>query len=230
MPTLVNSLYQIVRHGQNTNSYKFALWRALARLAPQTDPSAPKITTQQLAPIFIDLYWPLEVDYHLRQGIDPNKDPILMVAMRKLTSEGRIKHGMALPDFKKRDSAAYADLLRLTERKAFDYVIACFHNVRGSLVSPAIFTHQATQGHSGGELQLTAEAREFLVRDRHLVEYVAVAGWVGFTETFSSSPKLFTKLSGEKPNRGSLAKWRSALAALQNDRCFYCGGEDLSKP
>jgi hypothetical protein len=34
MDPYLTALYQIVEVGQNTNSYKFALWRALARLAP----------------------------------------------------------------------------------------------------------------------------------------------------------------------------------------------------
>jgi 5-methylcytosine-specific restriction endonuclease McrA len=63
-----------------------------------------------------------------------------------------------------------------------------------------------------------------------LVEYVAVAGWVDCTETFSSSPKLFTILSGERPRRGSLAKWKHTLATLQKHRCFYCEGAELRKP
>ena len=32
----IGTLYQIVAAGQKTNSYKFALWRALTRLAPST--------------------------------------------------------------------------------------------------------------------------------------------------------------------------------------------------
>ena len=44
----------IVTKGLNTNSYKFALWRALANLAPDTDQKRPNISKQQLAPLFLN--------------------------------------------------------------------------------------------------------------------------------------------------------------------------------
>jgi hypothetical protein len=230
MQGLLSSLYQIVRYGQNTNSYKFALWRALVRLAAQTDQHSPKISTQLLAPIFLELYWPLEVTYHLRQGTDPDKDPIVMVAIRKLMKDGLIFHGMNLTDFKKRQPSAYANLVAATERKAFDYVIACFHTVRGVEAAPMFFSHRATQGRSGGEIVLTKDAREFLISNGPMIDYVAVAGWVNFTEGFSSSPKLVTKLSGEKHKRGSLAVWRKSLAEIQAEKCFYCDTTAIDKP
>ena len=37
MDHYIAALYAIVTKGLNTNSYKFALWRALANLAPDTD-------------------------------------------------------------------------------------------------------------------------------------------------------------------------------------------------
>ena len=74
----IGTLYQIEAAGQKTNSYKFALWRALTRLAPSTDEAKPLISKSDLAPLFVEYYWPLEVRYHLRQGIDPDKDPIVM--------------------------------------------------------------------------------------------------------------------------------------------------------
>ena len=79
MDRYIAVLYEIVTRGRNTNSYKFALWRALANLAPSTDERSPKISKHDLSPLFLEYYWPLEVKYHIRQGIDPDKDPIVMV-------------------------------------------------------------------------------------------------------------------------------------------------------
>ncbi len=59
---------------------------------------------------------------------------------------------------------------------------------------------------------------------------MAVAGWAKFTEVFCSSPKLITKLSREKPKRGSLTHWRVALGGFQQQRCFYCDSSDLASP
>jgi hypothetical protein len=60
MDRYINTLYQIVAAGQKTNSYKFALWRALARLAPNTDEGRPEISKHDLAALFLEYYWPLE--------------------------------------------------------------------------------------------------------------------------------------------------------------------------
>jgi hypothetical protein len=82
-------LHAIVTQGQNANSYKFALWRALANLAANTDERNPKISKLGLAPLFVRYCWPLEVKYHIRQGIDPDKDPIVMRLMQ-LAEAGKI--------------------------------------------------------------------------------------------------------------------------------------------
>jgi len=66
MDRYIAALHQIVTRGRNTNSYKFALWRALASLAPTTDERDPVISKDELSPEFLRYYWPLEVKYHSR--------------------------------------------------------------------------------------------------------------------------------------------------------------------
>ena len=83
-------LHAIVTQGQNANSYKFALWRALANLAANMDVRNPKISKLDLAPLFVRYYWPLEVKYHIRQGLDPDKDPIVMSLIRQLAEAEKI--------------------------------------------------------------------------------------------------------------------------------------------
>jgi hypothetical protein len=63
MDKYVPVLYEIVTRGLNTNSYKFAVWRALARLAPATDERSPKIFKRDLSPIFLEYYclWKLNI-------------------------------------------------------------------------------------------------------------------------------------------------------------------------
>src|SRR6516165_10864960 len=76
MDRYIAALYAIVTKGLNTNSYKFALWRALASLASGTDKKRPTISKQQLAPLFLSYYWPLEVKYHItRTRSRPSGNP-----------------------------------------------------------------------------------------------------------------------------------------------------------
>ena len=102
MTPYISVLYEIVSRGLNTNSYKFALWRALADLAPTTDTDNPKLSKRGLASKFLEYYWPLETKYHLRQGTDPDRDPVAMVFIRKLMREEKIAQGEKLVDFANR--------------------------------------------------------------------------------------------------------------------------------
>src|SRR5262245_50027724 len=119
MDQYINVLHQIVAAGQKTNSYKFALWRAIARLAPLTDETHPTISKHDLSPLFLEYYWPLEVRYHLRQGIDPDKDPIVMKRIRNLLQTKTVAHGEPLQDFQKRLPNDYNVLLTKIAKEAF---------------------------------------------------------------------------------------------------------------
>jgi hypothetical protein len=46
----------------------------LAALAASADERSPTIFKHDLSSLFLEYYWPLEIKYHIRQGIDPDKD------------------------------------------------------------------------------------------------------------------------------------------------------------
>ena len=196
MDPYIGTLYQIVTAGQKTNSYKFALWRALTRLAPSTNEVKPIITKHDLAPLFVEYYWPLEVRYHIRQGIDPDKDPVVMRRIRELMDAGDIGHGESLHDFQKRKPEQHKMLAARVAKKAFDDVIPRFHKVRGEPIAPYIFNYTGSEGRVGDLIELTPEGGRFLIEYRKLIDYVAVSGWVRFTEQFTSAPKLHDKIEG----------------------------------
>jgi hypothetical protein len=139
MDPYIGTLYQIVTAGQKANSYKFALWRALTRLAPSTNEVKPIITKHDLAPLFVEYYWPLEVRNHIRQGIDPDKDPIVMTKIRELMDAGDIGHGDSLRDVKIRKPEKFKMLVARVAKEAFDDVIPRFHKVLGEPIAPNIF-------------------------------------------------------------------------------------------
>ncbi len=100
MDRYISALHEIITRGRNANSYKFALWRALASLAASTDVTNPKISKHDLSLLFLEYYWPLEIKYHIRQSIDPAKDPIVMKFVRQLKDAGTIKQGESLKEFR----------------------------------------------------------------------------------------------------------------------------------
>src|SRR5271166_1390952 len=189
MHQYVSVLYEIVTRGLNANPYKFALWRALARLAPATNESSPKIFKRDLSSLFLEYYWPLEVKYHIRQGIDPDKDPIVMKLIRQLAYAGVFVEGETLTDFKSRVPDKHKTLLAGIEREAFDDVIPRFHTVHRAPIVPAVFTFTGKIGKAGDPIELTQGGRQFLIDYKKLVDYVAVSGWVRFTEQFTSAAR-----------------------------------------
>ena len=229
MDPYIAVLHEIVTRELNTNSYKFALWRALASLAPTTDKETPKISKRELAPLFLGYYWPLEVKYHIRQGTDPDKDPIVMTLVRKLVNDGRISHGERLRDFQRRIPQEHEKLLRQVARDAFNDVIPRFHIVRGVPIDPAIFTPVQREGNVDDTVELTSGGRQFLIKYRKLIDYVAVSGWVRFTEGFTSAPRLHDKIEGVTV-RKAVSQWRDLLTLMQGGRCFYDEIHDMTSP
>ncbi len=220
MDPYIGVLFQIVAAGLKTNSYKFALWRALAELAPATNEGSAQISKHDLSPLFLKYYWPLEAKYHIRQGIDPDKDPIVMKRIRQLMEAGTITHGEGLSDFQKRAPIEHTKLLERVAREAFDDVIPRFHKVRGVAVAPKLFTHTGTEGRAGEVIKLTEGGRQFLIEYKRLIEYVAISGWVRFTEQFTSAPRLHDKIDGTNLRRGSVSGWRASITAIQQGKCF----------
>jgi len=230
MDHYITTLYEIVTKGLNANSYKFALWRALANVAPSTDKASPDISKHDLAPLFLRYYWPLEVKYHIRQSTDPDRDPIVMKLIRQLVEAGKIDQGETLKAFGTRMPGEYTALVITIAREAFDDVIPRFHIVRGAPFTPAIFTFTGTPGKAGDVIKLTDNSRQFLINYKKLIDYVAVSGWVRFTEGFTSAPRLHVKIDGADLTRGPVSKWRQELMQMQNGRCFYDDNHDMTAP
>jgi hypothetical protein len=92
--------------------------------------------------------------------------------------------------------AEHKTLLAGVSRKAFEHVIPRFHIVHGVPISPVIFTFTGTEGKAGETIELTKGGRRFLIEYRKLVDYVAVSGWVRFTEHLLPRRDCTTKSMG----------------------------------
>jgi hypothetical protein len=80
---------------------------------------------------------------------------------------------------------------------------------------------ETAPGKAGDGIKLTDGGRQFLVNYKKLIDYVAVSGWVRFTEGFTSAPRLHDKIDGAELKRGSASQWRDSLMAIQSRKCFY---------
>jgi hypothetical protein len=101
---------------------------------------------------------------------------------------------------------------------------------RDSIKCVNIYNYTGSEGRVGELIELTSEGRRFLIEFRKLIDYVAISGWVRFTEQFTSAPKLHDKIEGAKVQRGAVSQWRSALVEMQNGKCFYDETHEMSSP
>lgn len=230
MNPYLRSVYQIFTAGRFTNSYKFALARSLVRLVRDLGKNDLFIGKRDLAPCFLEYYWPLETTYHLRQGVDPDKDPIVMVQIRRLVKQGIVDQGDSLIAFAKHSPDKYERLLHVIENEAFDDVIPRFHNVRGKNVSPMLFHFTGKVGDAGEGITLTSDSKAALIDNGQVIDYMAIAAWAEFTESFTTAPRLFEKLSGQVPARQPITKWRATLEEIQRGHCFHCENELSGRP
>jgi hypothetical protein len=153
-----------------------------------------------------------------------------MKLIRRRADVGTINHGETLEDFKKKKPEEHNALLAEVARDAFDDVIPRFHIVHGAPITPEIFRFTGRPGKAGEIIELTSDSRQFLIDYKKLVDYVAVSGWVRFTEQFTSAPKLHDKIDGTKLARAAVSRWRKSLMALQNGRCFYNESHEMGSP
>jgi hypothetical protein len=150
-----------------------------------------------------------------------------MKKIRQLMKTGAISQGEPLQAFKRRMPEEHKALLDRVERKAFDDVIPRFHIVRDTPVVTPIFSFTGRPGKVGDTIELTDGGRHFLVENKRLVDYIAISGWVRFTEQFTSAPRLHDKIENNK-KRASVSQYRDPLKIIQGARCFYDASHDMS--
>lgn len=219
---LLETISRIIRTGQNSNSYKFALLRALAHIASRETTNPRNISRERLAECFIVFYWDLTLKYHVRQGTNPDKDPRVMRLIRDLLNTHRISEKTTLQEFQATDD--YKKLAKQVAREAFDDVIPRLHTVRGGEQKPKLYQEERDG--------ITIEDRtwEFLKSHSQVITQLAIGGWVEFTEQFTSAPKLFQKIQGVNPSRAALAFYRKFLVTYSSNQCFYCDHQVGTRP
>jgi hypothetical protein len=79
----------------------------------------------------------------------------------------------------------------------------------------------------GSDIIVEADGCEFLRKQARCVDLLAIAGWVAFTEQFTSAPRLFEKIEGMAVSRKQLTPYRTFLGAMDGFVCFYCGASVL---
>src|SRR5262249_27868510 len=215
-PAFLDSVLGILAHGLNTNSYKFALLRALADYG-RSETSTELVPLPRLAEAFLRYTWPLAVTFRVRQATDPTRDPVIMRFIRQEVQVLGLRSGATLDRYRRTEPERYGQLMArcCDPGGCFDEVIPRFHTVRRRQVQPALY--EATRD----VIRLTPGAQAFLGEYYRVLDALAIGAWVRFTEQFSVAPRLYEKIAGLPPARRQ-ERYRTALEAIQAPRCFYC--------
>jgi len=216
-PQFLTTVQRILQYGLTTNSYKFALLRALAAFGkkPGIENTIP---FSWLAEQFLAYYWPF-VTLHIRQATDQARDPVIMRFIRDvLPPMASSMHG-AREKFRKNNPQEYQEILDRCCRPGgcFDEVVPRLHTIRRRQVDAPLYDFDMQKR----ELHLRPRARQFLQEYREVVELLSIGGWVRFTEQYTTQPRLYEKISGIKPERHAL-RYQALLHSYRGGICFYC--------
>jgi hypothetical protein len=153
----------------------------------------------------------------VRQATVPDKDPVVMRLIRAEQSRRRFANEMTVRKYRQTFPDDYHRLIAAVAREAFDDVLPRFHTVHNQEVEPYLYELD------GKDIIVGKPAHEFLKENARAVDLLALAGWVAFTEQFTSAPKLFEKIAGARAKRKQLASYRTFLGTTDGFVCFYCG-------
>jgi 5-methylcytosine-specific restriction endonuclease McrA len=215
--SLMQTVTRVVDRGLKTNSYKLALLRSLVAIAGRSRCAAPlRITRIDLAEQFVERYWRLALLFHVRQATVPDKDPVVMRLIRAEQARLRFSDETTVQDYQRRSPVDYKRLIASVANEAFHDVVPRFHTVHKREVEPRLYKPD------GHDVIVEKPAYEFLRENARTVDLLAIAGWVAFTEQFTSAPKLFEKIEGTAARRKQLAPYRAFLGVTVGFACFYC--------
>jgi 5-methylcytosine-specific restriction endonuclease McrA len=208
-PTLENYWRAVILFGQNVQSYKFALGKALLDLSTGTN---DLVTLEQLAPAFSR-----HISEHLKhsdkQGT--SRTSKFLDACRRFN----------------RSEVSESDLLETTVRLGFVNVIDAFHVVNGADIPTRFFLderkenggirltddfYKLIQSDQSGSLPQEAEARWRLVETAW---ELGVARGLVEVEYDPTEERLTVRPNNRRIN---VTSCRDSLNGYQKGRCFYC--------
>jgi hypothetical protein len=183
--SLLQTVTRVVDRGLKTNSYKLALLRSLVVIASRSHSAPPLLVTRSdLAEQFVERYWPLALLFRLRQATVPDKDPVIMRFIRGEQQHLGFPNEMSVHKYRERYPANCHRLIASVAREAFDDVLPRFHTVHKTQIEPHLYEL------NGSDIIIEKSAYEFLRENCRSVDLLAIAGWVAFTEQFTSAPRL----------------------------------------
>ena len=108
-PRHLQTIVQILDRGLKSNSYKFALLRALADAGQNLKTNI--IGFDWLGERFIEYYWSVSVNSRVRQATDPTRDPVIMRFIRQEVADLKLTSTTHPADYKNKYRSRYENML-----------------------------------------------------------------------------------------------------------------------
>ena len=230
---LLRQFISIITRGSKSNTYKFALARAIlnfsgsknAEFVEQCISTAKDIPISYsfLAEYFMKCYWYQE-KFRIRQNFDPNKLPNIIQILRE---EVFSKHSQPsdyddLPvEIKENATKKVLHHVFGKEKQHTSQVVPRFQNIRqgNRSVKKEIFYINDEQNQ---RILVRPQAMEFFSKYRMLLDKFVVLEWSKFLENIRSTPGIVSKIEEPRFDRKSLKPSQKILEKFFYN-CFYCG-------
>ncbi|PAB60815.1 HNH endonuclease signature motif containing protein [Anaeromicrobium sediminis] len=228
---------------RNQNSYKFALGLALI----QTINNNRRVYYEEIIRKVADIYFKHHFIYKINESNNPNQVPIVITILeeylknvygnisniKKLSKEDLNALSVYLINPKKITNIINSPLVatKLTTNKGFFYyTLPCWQ--KAEKIKGKSYYDYSNSGEndfflydSNKKVLLIKEDFINLINTRkELLTDITVGQWVKFTEKFNLIPRLYQKISLDKPNR-TTSKFNDIfdnLAVLEGDACIIC--------
>jgi HNH endonuclease len=219
-------IQRLLREGQFTATYKFALLMALADLSVELgDDSGARLSidAEKIAEKFVEYYWRQTVPYAGRGTLSQNKGamPVVINELLKL----RTRYGDQLR-FAQRDRAQWKQATKRIAATVRTMPLRYLQNV--TQTDRIGFLYDPPVGAAPLVIQLYPGVAFCFRRFHGLIVELVQAAWTRWVQDqniaiVGDQGDLHTFLFGA--SRASLLLLREPLARLQKNQCFYCGLE-----
>jgi len=229
---LLREFIGIITRGSKSNTYKFALARAILDFCKNNDGFIREcilsgrqiqIDYAYLAEYFIKCYWYQE-KFRIRQNFDPAKLPNIIQILREefFSRQSQPANYDEVPTELKQH--AREKVLRQVfgkEKNSTSQVVPRFQNIRhgNKSVKKEIFYINDEKNH---RILFRPTAMEFFARYRVILDKFVVLEWAKFLENIRSTPGIVSKIEEPRFDRRSLQPSQKILEKFFYN-CFYCG-------
>ncbi|EOD00505.1 HNH endonuclease [Caldisalinibacter kiritimatiensis] len=233
----------------NQNSYKFALGLAIIN----TIKSDRKISYTKIAKEIARYYFKHHFIYKINETNNLNQKPIVITILEEYM---KIKYGKKIIPTKLTNNdldnlsiylidpskmkCKVNDLeikKKLNKQGFFYYTLPCWQHASKENGKKYYSYKQKDENDyfsydiDEQEIVITDSFYKLITKEKELLKYITVTEWVKFAEKFNITPRLYQKISLDKPKRNN-QKFRELfdnIKILEGNICYICGEKIIRK-